>query len=113
VRQRLFLRVAKLLSLIAAVGEQFSKKRKFSKQGPQNETAAVAVLNVGGMDDRVQQQTYGVNENMPFLALDLLARIIAVRINAAPPFSPAFTLWLSMTAAVGLASRAAASRHFT
>jgi hypothetical protein len=36
-----------------------------------------------------------------------------MRIDTAPAFSAAFTLWLSMTAVVGLASRPAASRHFT
>jgi len=44
---------------------------------------------------------------------DLFARIIAARIDAAPPFSALFTLWLSMTQAVGLASRSMSSRHFT
>lgn len=42
---------------------------------------------------------------MSLLAFDLLARVIAMGIDAAPPFSALFTLWLSMTAAVGLASR--------
>jgi hypothetical protein len=65
------------------------------------------------MDDGVQQQTKRVYQNMALLALDLLARIIAVRINARPPFSALFTLWLSMMAAVGLASRSACSRHST
>ena len=59
------------------------------------------------MNKGVKQQAYRVDENMPFLAFDLLARIIAVRINAAPPFSPAFKLRPSMTAAAGLASRPA------
>src|ERR1700731_3142915 len=49
---------------------------------------------------------------LALLALDLLARIVAARINAVPPFSALFTLWLSMTQAVGLASRSMASRHF-
>jgi hypothetical protein len=40
-------------------------------------------------------------ENVPFLALDLLAGIVAVRVDARPPFSALFTLWLSMIAAVG------------
>jgi len=48
---------------------------------------------------------------MALLALDLFARIIAARIDAAPPFSALFTLWLSMTQAVGLASRSMSSRH--
>jgi hypothetical protein len=50
---------------------------------------------------------------MPLLALNLFARIVAMRVNARPPFSALFTLWLSMMAAVGLASRSSASRHFT
>jgi hypothetical protein len=36
------------------------------------------------MDDGVEQQTQRVYENMAFLALDLLARIIAMRIDAGP-----------------------------
>src|SRR5580693_1836144 len=38
------------------------------------------------MDDGVQQQTQRIDENMPLLALDQLARIEPVRIDAAPPF---------------------------
>jgi hypothetical protein len=41
---------------------------------------------------------------MALLALDLLARIVAMRIDAGPPFLALFTLWLSIMAAVGLAS---------
>jgi hypothetical protein len=63
--------------------------------------------------------SFAVDKNVPLLALDLsatsslslLARIVPVRINARPPFSALFTLWLSMMAAVGLASRCARSRH--
>jgi hypothetical protein len=50
---------------------------------------------------------------MALLALDQLARIKAVRIDAGPPFSALLTLWLSMMAAVGLASRSSFSRHVT
>jgi hypothetical protein len=71
------------------------------------------------MNDGVEQEAYGVDKNVPLLAFDLsatsslslLARIVAVRINARPPFSALFTLWLSMMAAVGLAFRCACSRH--
>src|SRR5689334_11887218 len=38
---------------------------------------------------------------MPLLAGDLLARVIAGRIDPNPPFSVLFTLWLSITQAVG------------
>jgi hypothetical protein len=44
---------------------------------------------------------------------DQFARIEPVRINAGPPFSALFTLWLSMMQAVGLASRSTFSRHST
>ena len=61
----------------------------------------------------MHQQALRVDENMPLLALDLLSRVVTRRINRGPPFSALFTLWLSITAAVGLASFATASRHFT
>src|SRR5262249_10454906 len=41
---------------------------------------------IGRMNDGVQQQTQRVYENMALLALDLFARVIAMRIDAAPPF---------------------------
>jgi hypothetical protein len=65
------------------------------------------------MDDRVQQQTLGVDKDVSFLTLDQFTRIEPVGINTGPPFSALFTLWLSMMQAVGLASRSAFSRHST
>ena len=97
--------------LIGTVGEQFSEKGEQTEQARQQRQAAVAILNVGGGDDGVQQQALRVDQNMALLALDQLARIVAVWIDASPPFSALFTLWLSMMQAVGLASRAAFSRH--
>jgi hypothetical protein len=53
-------------------------------------------------------------------AFDFLARVEAARIDARPPFlltlpfgSALLTLWPSIIAAVGLASRSVYSRHFT
>ncbi len=97
--------------LIGAVGKQFSEKGKQTEQACQQRKAAVAILNVGGGDDAVQQQALGIDQNMALLALYQLARIEAGRIDASPPFSALFTLWLSMMQAVGLASRPAFSRH--
>ena len=65
------------------------------------------------MDDGVEQQTQRIYQNVALLALDLFARIIAMRIDAGPPFSALFTLWLSMMAAFGLASCSARSRQAT
>ncbi len=103
--------VVKDRPLIGAVGEQFSEKRKQTEQCRQQLEAAVAILNVGGGDDSVQQQALRIDQNMALLALDQLARIEAVRVDASPPFSALFTLWLSTMQAVGLASRSAFSRH--
>jgi hypothetical protein len=61
----------------------------------------------------MQQKTYRVDQDMSLDALDLLARVIPGWIDAGPPFSALFTLWLSITQAVGLASRPAAARHCT
>ena len=65
------------------------------------------------LHDGVQQQTLRVYQDVALLALDLLARVIPGRIDAGPPFSVLFTLWLSITQAVGLASRPSTSRHCT
>jgi len=65
------------------------------------------------MHHRMQYQTDRVDQDMTLLAFDLLARVIPGRIDAGPPFSALFTLWLSITQAVGLASRPIASRHCT
>ena len=110
---------AKDRPLIGAVGEQFPEKGKPAEQCRQQREAAVAILNVGGGDDTVQQQALRIDQNMALLALDQLARIEAVRVDASPPFSALFTLWLALgldprvMQAVGLASRSAFSRHLT
>jgi hypothetical protein len=64
------------------------------------------------MDDGLHQEALRVDEDMAFLAFDLLASIEAVRVRE-PPFSALLTLWLSMIAAVGPASRSTSSQHLT
>jgi hypothetical protein len=100
-------------SLIAGVGEQLLQERIHPEQRREQQDAAVAILDIGGMNDGVEQQARRIYENVALLAFDLFARIIAMRIDAGPPFSALFTLWLSMMAAVGLASRSSCSRHST
>lgn len=108
--ERLLQPVLEFRPLIAAVGVELHEKRIKPEQRGHHQNAAVTVLYVGGMDERVHQEALRIDENMPLLALDLLSRIIAMRVME-PPFSALFTLWLSMTAAVGCASRSAFSRH--
>lgn len=98
---------------IGPVGEQLLEEGIESEQCRQERQAAVAVLNVGGGDEAAQQEALRVDQDVPLLALDQFARVEAMVVDARPPFSALFTLWLSMIAAVGLASRSACSRHFT
>ncbi len=99
--------------LIGSVGKELLQEGVHPEQGRKQQDAAVAILDIGWMNNGVEQQTQRIYENVALLALDLLARIIAMRIDAGPPFSALFTLWLSMMAAVGLASRSPCSRHST
>ena len=105
--------VLELRTLVAAVGVELEQEGIQSEQRAHQQHAAVAILDVGGVDDRLHQQALRVDQDVPLLAFDLLARVIARRIDRAPPFSALLTLWLSMIAAVGLASRPASSRHWT
>ena len=114
-------RLLEFWSLIAAVGKQLLQERIHPEQSGKQQDAAIAILDIGGMNDGVEQQAHRIYENVALLALDLsatsslslLARIIAMRIDAGPPFSALLTLWLSMMAAVGLASRSPCLRHST
>jgi hypothetical protein len=100
-------------SCIGAVGEQLAQEGELSEQSGQQQDAAVTVLNVGGRHQRVQYQTQRIDENMALLAFDQLAGIEPMRVDNKAPFSALFTLWLSITQAVGLISRSACSRHLT
>jgi hypothetical protein len=80
-----------------------------AEQGRHQHRAPVTVLDVGGVNDRMHQQALRIDEDVALFAHDLLAGVVTRRIDAGPPFSALLTLWLSMIAAVGLASRAAAS----
>ncbi len=98
---------------IGAVREKLAQEGELSEQSGQQQHATIAVLHVGGGNQGVQQQPKLVDQDMAFLALDQLAGVEAMGIDRRPPFSALFTLWLSMMQAVGLASRAICSRHFT
>ena len=99
-------------TLIACVGEDTQNERE-QRSGAfvKHERGAITILDIGWVNGGAQQQAERVDEDMALLSLDLLARIIAMRIDPGPPFSALFTLWLSMMAAVGLASRCSCSRH--
>jgi hypothetical protein len=98
--------------LIAAISIELHEKWKHAKHSRHDQGATITILNVGGVHYGMNQQALRINEDVTFLALDLLARIETGRIMD-PPFSALFTLCESITADVGLASRPIASRHFT
>ncbi len=102
-----------LRALVAAICVELDEERKQSEHRAHQQHAAITILHVGCVYKSKQQQTLGIYGDMALLALDLLAGIIARRVNAGPPFSALLTLWLSIMATVGLASRPACSRHFT
>ena len=100
-----------LRSLIVGIGEDaFDEGEAAARAAIEDQPSAITILDVGRMDDDVQQEAERVDENVPLAARDLLARVIARRIERRPPFCAPLALWASMIATVGLASRPACSR---
>ena len=98
---------------VGAVSKQLLEEWELSEQCGQKHQATVAILNIGWRHQRMQQQTQRIDENVALLAFDQLAGIESMSIDAGPPFSALFTLWLSTMQAVGLASDSSCSRHLT
>jgi hypothetical protein len=92
-------------TLIAAVDEQLFQNGIGSEQGLEEHNAAVAVPDVGGVDDGMRHKAKRVDEEMACLAFDLFACIIAARIDNGLSFLALLTLWLSIMQALGLAWR--------
>jgi hypothetical protein len=67
------IRFTELRSLVAAVGIELDQERKGAEQAGHQQHAAVAVLDVGGVDDRVHQQALRIDEDVALPALDLFA----------------------------------------
>jgi hypothetical protein len=55
-RQNFCKRFGKFRSLISTVGEQLLQKGKHAEQRRHDENAAIAILNVGRMNDGVEQE---------------------------------------------------------
>ena len=95
--------------VVSAIGEHDLEPRVEPRQPAQQVAGTIGVLDVGGMDNDAEQQAGGVDRNVTLAAFDLFCRIPAAR----PPFSVVFTLWVSITAALGLGSRPSRSRSIT
>ena len=66
---------------VAAVGKDMAQPRPAPEYGLQDDRRAVAILNVGGVNDDADQQAQRVDDDVPLAALDLLACVEAT--NAA------------------------------
>ena len=94
------------LARIAAIGPYQEQARKTFYETSEHELGSVALLNSGRMHHNDNDQADRIDDYMALAAVDFLAGVVA----ADPPFSVVFTLWLSMIAALGVASRPAATR---
>ena len=78
---------SRLRSLVAGVGEDARDEgEKATRAAVEDERRAVAVLHVGGVDDDVDQEAERVDEDVALAARDLLARIVALRVERGAPF---------------------------
>ena len=96
--------------LIAGIGEDLDDRGEAAGGVAQQAPGAVAILNAGAMDDDVQQQAEGVDDDVALATRDFLARVVALRIDRGPPFCAALALWLSIMPTVGPVLRPDASR---
>ena len=74
-------------SLIAGIGEDALDEGE-EAAGPsiEDQPRSVAVLNIAGMNDHVQQKTERIDQDMALASGDLLARIKPLRVERGAPF---------------------------
>ena len=83
----LFRRLGGLRALITAVGIDASDERKQPARSTVEYLCdAVAVLDVGGMDDDVQQQAERIDQDVALATGDFLPGIVALGVERRPPF---------------------------
>jgi hypothetical protein len=74
-------------SLIAGIGEDaLDEGKEAAGASIEYQSRAVAVLNVGGMNDNVQQEAERIDQDMALAPGDLLARIKPLRVKRGAPF---------------------------
>src|SRR5271166_5722492 len=81
---------AELGSLIAAIGVELEQEGIEAELRGQQHSPAVAVLDIGCSDDLMQHLTLGIDQDVPLLAFDLLASVIAMRIDVGAALFGAF-----------------------
>ena len=102
-----------LPALVARIPDDALDEGKGPSGLPQQGLCSIAILHAGGVNDDRQEQPKRVGQDVALAAGDLLARVIAGRVERGPPLRAPLVVWLSMMAVVGLASRPAISRVST
>lgn len=102
-----------LRSLIAGIADDALDEGEQPPRLAQQRLGAIAVLYVGGMHDDREQHADAVGQQVALATDNLLARVVAGRIERRAPFCAAFAVWLSMIAVLGLAARPTCSRTAT
>lgn len=73
--------------LITGIGEDpFDEREEAAGASIEDQSRAIAVLNVGGMHGDAQQEAERIDEDVALAARDLLARVIALRVERGAPF---------------------------
>ena len=79
--------LAESFLVVAALGPDQLQTREAPGERRKQELGAAGVLDIGFMDEHVQDQPVGINQQVAFAALDLFAPVIA----ASPPFCVVLT----------------------
>lgn len=98
------------MGVVSAVRPYEFEPGKAVADSVEHERGSVAVLHTGRMNDDAQRQALRIDQGVDFSALHLLASVVSGQAVMTAPFSALFKDWLSMTAAVGDASRSMSSR---
>jgi len=86
---------------VARVQPQLAQAREDAAEVGEHQPGPVAVGDVGRVDDDLQDQAGGVDQQVALAPAQLLGAVVAAR----PPFSVVLTDWLSKMAALGVGSR--------
>jgi hypothetical protein len=71
--------IAELVASVTAISEQVSQPREAVDDLGEQQRRAIAVLDVGGVDQGVDQIALGIGQDVALATLDLLARVITAR----------------------------------
>jgi hypothetical protein len=73
--------------LIAGIGEDALDEGEEATRGPiENQPGPVAILNVGGMNDDIQQKAERVDKDVALASGELLTRVKPLRVQRGAPF---------------------------